>query len=91
MKSLQGKGKLTNYDSYKVDKFSKSIKINWKFKDAGNAILVDHRAPEEFADTIRASFEPEEFRELLLKAGAKRTNAIMAVKSMFESVKNVNT
>ena len=49
--------------------------------------MVDSRAPEEFADTIRASYEPEEFRELLIKAGSKRTNAIMAVKGIFKSVK----
>ena len=49
--------------------------------------MVDNRAPEELADTIRASYEPEEFRELLIKAGSKRTNAIMAVKGIFKSVK----
>jgi hypothetical protein len=29
--------------SYSVDRFSKSIKINWNFKDSRNAILYDGR------------------------------------------------
>ena len=63
---LQAKGIVKRYDSYKVDEFSKSIKINWKFKDIDKAILVDNRAPESFEDTIKACYKPEEFRELLI-------------------------
>ncbi len=81
---LQAKGIVKRYDSYKVDEFSKSIKINWKFKDIDKAILVDNRAPESFEDTIKACYKPEEFRELLIRAGSERTNAIKAVKNIFE-------
>jgi hypothetical protein len=86
LRGLERLGIVQRYDSYKVDKFAKSIKLNWNFKDTGQAILIDNRAPEEFADTVKASYEPEEFRELFLKAGSERTYAIKAVKRIFESV-----
>lgn len=76
-------------DKYKIESFSKSIIIKWNFRDTSRAILIDNRAPEDLPETIRICFEPEEFRELLLKAGGKRTSAIMAVKAIFKSVKNV--
>ncbi|MBU4292951.1 MAG: hypothetical protein KJ770_02725 [Actinobacteria bacterium] len=31
-------------NTYSVDRFSKSIKINWKFRNPGNAILDDGRS-----------------------------------------------
>lgn len=89
LKGLQKAGIIKRYDSYQVKQYSKGIKLNWNFRDVDKAILSDNRAPEEFADTVKISYEPEEFRELLRKAGSKRTNAIMAVKSVFEGVKNV--
>jgi len=90
--SLQELGVIKRYKSYRVKEFSKSISINWNFKEDTNLIiLTDKRAPETFEETVRVSYKPEEFRELLEKAGAKRTSAIMAVKSVFESVKNVTT
>jgi len=72
-----------------VDSFAKSITIKWNFRDPGKAIFVDHRASEDLPETIRTCYEPKEFRELLLKAGSKRTSAIMAVKRVFEGVTNV--
>jgi hypothetical protein len=76
-------------DSYQVDSFAKSIKIKWNFRDPGKAILIDSRAPEDLPETIRASYKPEEFRELLLKSGAKRTSAYMTVKAIYEVSKKV--
>jgi len=70
-------------DKYRVDKFSKSININWNFKDPDSAILYDNRAPDTFEDTIRLSYDPEEFRELLIRAGSKRTTAINLVRRIF--------
>ena len=58
-------------NTYSVDRFSNSIKINWKFRNPNNAILDDGRSPDTFEDTIRLSYEPEEFRELLQKLEAE--------------------
>jgi len=84
LEALQRQEIIKRYDSYSVDKrFAKSIKINWNFKEESKAILVDRRAPEEFRQSVTACYEPEEFRELLIKAGSERTNAIKAVKSIY--------
>ena len=47
--------------------------------------MVDSRAPEEFADTIRASYKPEEFRELLVNAGSSREVAIVTTGRVFKT------
>ena len=85
LEELQRQGIITRYDSYQVDKFSKSIKVNWNFKDVDKAVLIDHRAPEEFKDTIKASYDPKEFRELLVKAGSKREVAIITTSRLFKT------
>lgn len=81
---LQGAGIIKRSDSYQVDSFSKSIKIDWPWKDTGKVILIDNRAPETFEDTVRACFEPEEFRELLIKAGSGRGVAIETTRRLFK-------
>lgn len=78
-------------NSYSVDRFSKSIKINWDFKDLKEAILDDSRSPNTFEDTIKLSYEPGEFKALLQKAGSKRTTTIEIIKKIYQSVKNVDT
>ena len=78
-------------DKYSVDRFSKSIKIKWNFKDSREAILYDSRAPDTLEDTIKLSYRPEEFKELLKEAGSERTTAIETVKRLYEGVKNVAT
>ncbi len=70
------KGIIERFDSYKVKSFSKSIKINWDFRDPAKAILEDERAPDTLEDTVRIAYNPEEFRELLIKAKMERTTAI---------------
>ncbi|MBA7584074.1 hypothetical protein ES708_26027 [subsurface metagenome] len=74
--------------SYSVDRFSKSIKIKWNYRDPDNAILDDGRAPNTLEETLQLSFKPEEFRELLKNAGSERTTAIEIVKRIYEGVKN---
>ena len=76
-------GIVKRWDKYSVDRFSKSINIKWNFRDSSNAILDDNRSPDTFEDTIKLSYEPEEFRELLKKAGSGRTTAIKIVKRIF--------
>jgi hypothetical protein len=81
-------GIIKRLHTYSVDRFSKSIKIKWNYRDPDNAILYDNRAPNTFDDTIRLSHKPEEFRELLKNAGSERTTAIEIVKRIYEGVKN---
>lgn len=80
---LKKKGIIKRGDSYSVDRFSKSIKINWDFKDIREAILNDNRSPNTLEDTIKLSYEPEEIKALLKKAGVKRTTAIEIIKKIY--------
>ena len=73
--------------SYSVDRFSKSVKINWNFKDSRNAILYDGRSLNTLEQTVKLSYEPEEFKALLQKAGSERTTAVKLIKRLYESVK----
>jgi len=84
LEELHGQGIIKRSDSYQVDKFSKSIKINWNFRDISQAILIDERAPETFEDTVKVCYEPEEFRELLLKAGSEYKKAVVTTGRLFK-------
>jgi len=90
LEALQSQDIIKRYDSYQVDKFSKSIKINWQFKDSSQAILIDNRAPEDIKDTIAACYKPEEFRELLISAGSERDTAIKTTKRIFNTDKSTD-
>ncbi len=81
---LKKNGIIQRGEKYSVDRFSKSIKINWDFKDTREAILNDNRSPNTLEDTIRLSYEPEEIKALLEKAGVKRTTAIEMIKRIYE-------
>jgi hypothetical protein len=76
-------GVVKRCDKYQIDEFSKAIQINWQFRSPSQAILVDYRAPQGFSETIRACFKPEEFRELLKKAGVKKTTTTEAIKRTY--------
>ncbi|MBU4511614.1 MAG: hypothetical protein L6305_03940, partial [Actinomycetia bacterium] len=71
-------------DAYQIDKFSKSINIKWNFRDSSNAILDDNRAPDTLENTIRLSYAPEEFKELLKGAGSERHTAIKTVERIYK-------
>jgi len=84
IEELQEFGIIKRYGSYKVDSYSKSISINWNFRDTSLAIITDNRAPETFEETIRASYKPEEFRELLIKAGSEYKRAVVTTGRLFK-------
>ncbi|MBA7492272.1 hypothetical protein ES702_02821 [subsurface metagenome] len=81
---LKKSGIIQRGEKYSVDRFSKSIKINWDFKDKRDAILNDNRSPNTLEDTIKLSYEPEEIKALLEKAGVKVDTAIKMVKRIYE-------
>jgi len=73
----------TRSDSFKIDEFSKAIKINYKFKSPDEAILIDGRAPDSLADTIKAAFEIDEFMSLLKKTKLNRQTISEIIKRIF--------
>jgi len=64
--------------------FSKSISIKWNFRNSKEAILDDGRSPNTFEDTIKLSYKPEEFKELLKEAGSERHTAIKTVERIYK-------
>jgi hypothetical protein len=80
---LAGDGIVNRGKSYMPGRFSKDLKLNWKFQDPSQAVLYEGRAVDTFEDTVCLTFEPREFRALLESAGAERTTAIEAVKGIF--------
>lgn len=66
---LEQKGLLRRWDTYEVEVRSKPVRLNWKYRNIDDAILVDNRAPTTIEDTIRACFGVEEIRGLLKKSG----------------------
>lgn len=87
LKELNKSGIIKRGKSYLVDKFSKRIIIDWKFRNPKEAILYDGRSPDSFEETIKLSYKPEEMKVLLLNAGSERTTAIKMVNRLYESVK----
>ncbi|MBA7630720.1 hypothetical protein ES703_38244 [subsurface metagenome] len=81
---LKKSGIMQRGEKYSVDRFSKSIKINWDFKDTREAILNDNRSPNTFKETIRLSCEPEEIKALLKKAGVKGDTAIKMINRIYK-------
>jgi hypothetical protein len=84
LESLREHGIVKRYGSYQVNKFSKAITINWNFRDTSLAIITDRRAPETFEETIRASYKPDEFRELLINAGSEYKRAVVTTGRVFK-------
>lgn len=82
---LDQKGIARRGKSYQVGKFSKPIKLNWKFKDSGKAILFEGRSVDTFDKTVRLVYKPAEFSQKLQAVGVKRTTAIEQVKTVFGS------
>ena len=77
------RGILKRGEIYQVDKFSKSIKLNWNYKDT-EAILIEDRAPDTFEETIRISYKPQEFRELLIRAGSEYKKALITTGRLYK-------
>ena len=77
------KGIINRGEKYQVDKFSKSLKLNWNYRDSTEAILKDDRSPDTMDETIRLSYKPQELRELLITAGSEIDTALKTVKRLY--------
>jgi hypothetical protein len=84
LNELSEKGILERGNAYLVGKFSKGIKLNWRYQDTSQAIAYEGRAVESFTEAIRTVFKQEEFGERLKSAGASRQNIYDIKKSIFD-------
>jgi hypothetical protein len=73
---------------YEPGAFSKSLRLNWRYRDSREAVLYEGRAIETWESTIRLIYKPDDFRALLGGVGAKRTTVIEAVRRTFKVSKS---
>jgi len=52
-------------------RFSKAIRLTWPWKSSSEAVLYDGRSVDSLEGTIKAVFQPADFRSLLEASGAK--------------------
>lgn len=91
LNEFENKGITKRGTSYLAESFSgsrgfaKSIKLHWKFRGSNEAIMYEGRSIETFGKAIKFRFKdkPDEFRQLLIKAGVKRTTAIEMINSIW--------
>lgn len=76
---FESQGVMKRGSAYKIDEFSKSIKLNWKYGIETDALLDDGRSVDTLDDTLRVYFTPQEFRDMLTASGTERTTAIKTV------------
>jgi hypothetical protein len=81
---LENMGVLKRGSAYQIDKFSKSIKLDWKFCSTDEAILYDGRAVDTLDDIIRLLYNPRDYRELLNVSGTLRKASHKIVKRTFD-------
>jgi len=77
-------GIIKRFNNYIIDNYSKGIQIDWQWQNQDQAILIDNRAPESFAETIKAVYTQQEFKALLLKSGNNYNAAKHAVYGIFK-------
>ena len=92
LKELEDKGILRRNSSYWAagDRtgMSKSITFHgWTFSSLRDAILDDERAPETYEETIRQVYEPQEYRQMIMAAGASKQTAYSAIRDVFKAQK----
>ena len=71
--------------AYSVGLFSKSLNIKWPWRDSNQAILYEGRAVDTFDQAIRLILKPRDYRDLLIKSGAKQRTAYKAIERVYES------
>ena len=68
-------GILKRGSSYSVGRFSKNLRLNWKYTGFTDAILYEGRSVADFDSTIRVTFSPQEFKEILLSFGSNKDSS----------------
>ena len=65
--------------------FAKDLKLNWKFRDSSEAVLIEGRAIETFDSAVRLVFKdrPDGFRQLLIKEGVQQSTASKMINSIW--------
>lgn len=88
LNELEEKNIIKRGSAYQPGQFSKDLKINWKFRSSNQAVLREGRAIDQFEDALRTIHKPDEFRQLLLKAGCERTTSLEMINTIWKKNKD---
>jgi hypothetical protein len=80
---LENKGITERKTAYLAGSFAKDLRLNWKYRSSDDAVLYEGRSVDSFEDTARLLFKPDEFRQLLEKAGTLRRSRYDIVKAIW--------
>ena len=83
LNELEERGVVKRRSAYLSGEFAKDLKVNWKFRSSSDAVLREGRAIAELEDAVRTIYNPDEFRQILIKAGSERTTSIEVVKKIW--------
>lgn len=72
LNEFEKKGIAERKTAYLPGGFSKDLKINWKFRNDTDAVIFAGRTIETFEGTVKRTFQPEDFRQMLEKSGTPR-------------------
>jgi len=84
LNEFESRGILKRGKAFCENEFSKSIKMNWKYRSSQEAILYDGRSIDSLYDTLRFLYKPRELRQLLESSGSSLDASYKATKRIFE-------
>jgi len=83
LNELDEKGVIKRGTSYSVERFSKSLKLNWDYKSSSEAVMFEGRSVGNFDAATRLLYQPSDLRALIRKAGASNRMASHIAKQIF--------
>jgi hypothetical protein len=84
LNEFESKGILKRGSAYKVSQYSKSIKLNWEFKDSSQAVLLEGRSVDTFNEAVKLVHKPPELADKLKSVGVSKQMRSHIVRTVFE-------
>jgi len=83
IESLESRGIVERFSSYKVGERSKSVQFHWKFGDTDKAVLFDGRSIDTLEDSFGLCFKPEELKQRLEGVGVSRRMVYRVIQDVY--------
>lgn len=85
---LEEKGLISRSSSYLIGKFSKNLRLNWKWRSSSDAVFNDGRSVDTFEDSVRMVYKHYEFRQILRMCGVGKQTIGEMIKRIYENGKS---
>ena len=80
---LESRGIAKRGKAYSAGRFSKSLKLNWDYRNPDQAVLYGGRSIDSFENTVKLLYKPHEIRELLNNAGLSRQQSYEFIRRFY--------